>query len=207
MSMWTYITGAIEVSVPGRTQAEIDYILQTILDHLPRVTGSERDMEIHINRHTRGNYSSSVDEYEMCTNNLVDRYGNKSFERGWLETQNCYTLTLHASLRDRVLKETLKEFMNWLCRLSKRLRVNVVLVKISAYGESILINESGYDSPYYKMYEDPSWANDNKNEVPEPAWWEHLMWKSYDDWALPLEHIVKYYDCPEANEEYEKRVR
>ena len=40
MSWWTHIRGPVEVSVPGRTQAEIDYILQTVLDHLPRVTGS-----------------------------------------------------------------------------------------------------------------------------------------------------------------------
>lgn len=34
MSMWTYVRGLIELGVPGRTQAEKDYILQTVIDHL-----------------------------------------------------------------------------------------------------------------------------------------------------------------------------
>ena len=204
MSMWTYITGAIEVSVPGRTQAEIDYILQTVLDHLPRVTGSERDMEIYINRHKGDNSSCTVDEFEMCTDNLTDRYGNKSYKNGWLRTQDCYTLTLHASLRDRGVEGTTKEFTKWLCRLSKRLMIGDVLVKIKGYDRCVLIDNP---EPFHEMYEDPSWSRRSREEVPEPAWWEYLMWERFGDWALPLEHIVKYYDCPEADEEYEKRVR
>ena len=204
MSMWTYITGAIEVSVPGRTQAEIDYILQTVLDHLPRVTGSEGDMEIYINRHEGHCSSCSCDEYEMNTNNLVDMYGDKDQKRGWLRTQDCYTLALHGALRDRGVGKTTREFMKWLCRLSKRLMVGEVLVNIRGYDRSVLINDS---ESYREMYEDPSWSRRSREEVPEPAWWEHLMWKRFGDWALPLEHIVKYYDCPEADEEYEKRVR
>lgn len=47
MSMWTYVQGLIELSVPGRTQAEKDYILQTVIDHLPKVTGSEKPMNIY----------------------------------------------------------------------------------------------------------------------------------------------------------------
>ena len=43
MSWWTYINGTITVSPMGRTQAEKRYILETVLDHLPLVTGSERD--------------------------------------------------------------------------------------------------------------------------------------------------------------------
>lgn len=41
MSSWTYVQGLIELDVPGRTQAEKNYILQTVIDHLPKVTGSE----------------------------------------------------------------------------------------------------------------------------------------------------------------------
>ena len=47
MSMWTYVRGLIELDVPGRTQAEKDYILQTVINHLPKVTGSEGNMDIH----------------------------------------------------------------------------------------------------------------------------------------------------------------
>lgn len=52
MSHWTYIHGAIEVHVPGRTQAECTYVLQTVLNHLPKVYGSEGDMEIYVNKNT-----------------------------------------------------------------------------------------------------------------------------------------------------------
>jgi len=202
MSWWTHINGNILVRVPGRSQAEIDYILQSVLDHMPRVTGSEGDMEVYINRHKGHSSSCSHDEYQMRTNNLMNWRGYKDKD-GWLETQDIYTLVVHGDLRDRLLKETIKEFMNWLCRLSKRILVESVLVNIEAYDESFLINESGCDTPYWKMNESPSWANDTE----EPAWWEHLMWKRFGDWSLPLEHIVKYYSCPEADAEYFKRFK
>lgn len=46
--MWTYVQGLIELGAPGRTQAEKDYILQTVINHLPKVTGSEGDrLNVH----------------------------------------------------------------------------------------------------------------------------------------------------------------
>ena len=48
MSSWTYVHGTIVVSPLGRTQHEKRYILETVLDHLPVVTGSERDMEVYV---------------------------------------------------------------------------------------------------------------------------------------------------------------
>ena len=200
MSMWTHIRGVVEVSVPGRTQAEIDYILQTVLDHLPRVTGSEGDMEIHIVRHDGHNSSCSCDEFQMNTNNLTDIHGGKS-NRGWLETQNIYSLTLVGDLRDRKLKETHREFMKWLCRLAKRLHVESVLVNIRGYEESITIDETTWNNPFYEMNEAPSWV---KNGDGEPAWWEYLMWKRWEDTPLPIEHVVKYYNEEKADEEFFK---
>lgn len=47
MSYWTYINGTITVSPMGRTQPEKRYILETVLNHLPRVTGSEGDMNVY----------------------------------------------------------------------------------------------------------------------------------------------------------------
>ena len=200
MSWWTHIRGTVEVSVPGRTQAEIDYILQTVLDHLQRVTGSEGDMEIHIVRHNGHNSSCSCDEYEMNTNNLTDIHGGKS-NRGWLETQKIYSLTLVGDLRDRMLKETHREFIKWLCRLAKRLRVESVLVNIRGYEESITIDETAWNNPFYEMNEAPSWVEDSDGE---PAWWEHLLWKRWGDTPLPIEHVVKYYDVEKADNEFFK---
>ena len=41
MSYWTHINGVIDVSPMGRTPAEQRYILETVLNHLPIVSGSE----------------------------------------------------------------------------------------------------------------------------------------------------------------------
>lgn len=199
MSWWTHIRGTIEVSVPGRTQAEIDYILQTVLDHLPRVTGSEGDMEIHTVRHNGHNSSCSCDEYEMNTNNLYDRYGKS--KDGWLRTQSRYSIVVVGDLRDRMFNETYKEFIKWLCRLSKRIHVYSVLVNIKGDDRKhITIDESDYANPFGEMYELPSWGKDYN----EPAWWEHLMWKRWGDTPLPLEHVVKYYNVEEADNEFFK---
>ena len=47
VSFWTYVNGTITVSPMGRTQAEKRYILDTVLEHLPLVTGSEGDMDTY----------------------------------------------------------------------------------------------------------------------------------------------------------------
>ena len=84
MSSWTYINGTITVRPMGRTQPEKRYILETVLNHLPRVTGSEGDMNVYIIQKNGHNSSCSCDEFGEVTNNLIDRYGYKSRSRGWL---------------------------------------------------------------------------------------------------------------------------
>ena len=42
MSCWTYVTGVIEVDTCARSDAEAMYLAQTVVNHLPRITGSER---------------------------------------------------------------------------------------------------------------------------------------------------------------------
>ena len=64
MSNWTYVNGTIEVSTLGRTQEEIEYILKTVLRHLPKVTGSEQDMHTYLIKKEGYNSSSSHDEFE-----------------------------------------------------------------------------------------------------------------------------------------------
>ena len=63
MSSWTYVHGTIVVSPLGRTQHEKRYILETVLDHLPVVTGSERDMEVYVIQKRGHNCSSFSDEF------------------------------------------------------------------------------------------------------------------------------------------------
>ena len=90
MSFWTYINGTITVEPMGRTQAEKRYILETILNHLPLVTGSEKDMNVYIIQKNGANSFSSCDEYGEHTNNLVDRYGCHDYKTGWLDVQREY---------------------------------------------------------------------------------------------------------------------
>lgn len=174
MSSWTYINGVITVSPMGRTQHEKTYTLNTVLDHLPRVTGSEGDMDLYINIKSGTNCSSSCDEFGYVTNNLTDYYGDKSRNKGWLRTQSEYLLTVNASLRDRKFEETLKEFNNWLCRLAKRIKIDDLMVEVKGYDKNILITDK--NKVYNEMFEYPSWSCYGEEKQTE-NWCEYLMWE------------------------------
>lgn len=169
MSSWTYINGTIRVSPMGRTQEEKRFILETVLNHLPLVTGSEKDMDIYIIQKNGHNQSSSHDEFGKSTNNLIDYYGDKS-SNGVLKIQNSYILVVNGSFRDRKFKDTLKEFNKFLCRLAKRVGVEDVMVEIKGYRKSILIRDN--NKVYADMFEYPSWSykTDSSN------WCERIMW-------------------------------
>lgn len=201
MSWWTYVTGSIRVSVPGRSQPEIQYILDTVLDHLPRVTGSEDDMHVHAIREHGFRSSSSCDEYGMRTNNLTDEYGYKTRRHGWMQTQDHYIIAVEGYLRDRYLSETKMEFMKWLCRLAKRLIVDDVFVRIWDFDSEFIINEK---DKFGDMWEHPSWSI-ARDATGEPAWWEYLMWERGPDTDMPLMHVFKYCNDDVTDEEVERR--
>lgn len=199
MSWWTYVRGTIYVDVPGRTQPEIEYILKTVLDHLPVVTGSENDMEVHFVKRAFYNCSSSHDEFGMRTNNLKDDYGYRSRHHGMLDTQSQYVLVLDGSLRDRMFEQTKREFMKWLCRLSKRLFVNDILVEISGYDQRLLITDP---KGFCDMHESPSWADEGTI-----AWWEYLMWDRCPGTSVPLQLAGKFWDDAIAVQEMKRRQK
>lgn len=159
MSSWTYIKGVIEVSPMGRTQAEEEYILKTVLSHLPKVTGSEEDMNIYINQEIGYDGSSDCDEFYNNSNLGTDKYG-------YFEIQAQYLITVQGNFRDREFQDTVKEFNNWINRLAKRVSIDDCLVKINGYNQEILFTNK--DDSYGKMFE---WEEDN--------WCEYLMW-DYD---------------------------
>ena len=202
MSYWTYISGTITVEPSGRTNEEKEYILKTVLNHLPRVTGSEGDMDVYINRLDGCYMSSSHDEYGMKTNNLIDYYGGKS-THGRLKVQEDYALTLDASLRDRTFNETYKELVKWLCRLGKRVRVRDYILRIDGWKKSAVLNSSN-SNPFLDMFEDFSWYEENTKK--EPNWVEHLMWEHGYKSELPLWLIYKYYEDKTTDEEVERRL-
>lgn len=153
MSMWTYVQGLIELSVPGRTQAEKDYILQTVIDHLPKVTGSEKPMNIYTIQTAGHDSWQNFDEFY----NRVEDF----------RTQSRYFLVLDGSLRDRYYKDTFKELNKFLNRLGKRLMVDSVYVRLYNYEHSHIFTNK--NDCYGKMFE-----TDN-------PWYNYLMWEFKDE--------------------------
>lgn len=188
MSYWTYIMGTIKVSPLGRTQAEKEYILKTVLDHLPFVTGSEEDMYIHVNQCGGFDSHSSDNEFGDECRYQKRRYSNNHAwgMAGWMETQSDYMITIEGHFRDRFLSETIKEFNKWLCRLAKRIMVIEMLVKIT--GEKSVLFNYGYDNPYYQMFEEPSWTGSGEHN-----WCEYLMWDRSSESLYPAKLERKYY--------------
>jgi hypothetical protein len=197
----------------GRTQAEMRYILETVLDHLPIVSGSERDMNVYIIQKNGHSSSSSCDEFGMDTNNLIDRYGNHNRLRGWLRTQDEYILVVDGALRDREFDRTFREFQKWLCRLAKRIDVENVMVEIKGYGKSTVIRnyeidpDNNWTRVYSQMFEEPTWMRKyKKNGISEPNWCEYLMWDRAKDSDYPMMLGYKYFDDPENDAEVERRL-
>ncbi len=156
MSSWTYVRGFIELDVPGRTQAEKDYILQTVIDHLPKVTGSERGMDIHI---------VQAYGYDMWSNR--DELGNPVFD---FKTQSRYFLVLDGSLRDRWYEDTFKEVNKFLNRLAKRLIINSAYVQVNDYGYPYTsYTFTNKNNCYGGMF-------DRENR-----WYDYLMWEWKDE--------------------------
>ena len=204
MSWWTYIHGTITVEPMGRTQAEKRYILETVLNHLPIVTGSESDMEVHIVQKNGDDESCSCDEYGDRTNNLINRYDGHDYRTGWLRMQSQYMLVITASLRDRMFDQTFKEFNKWLNRLAKRVTIDDILVRIHDYEKEYLFNDRcNFNSPYYLMNEWPSWCKESGGE---PCWCEHLMWDRAKDSDYPILLAYKYYADPENDAEAKRRI-
>lgn len=153
MGMWTYVRGLIEIGAPGRTQAEKDYILQTVIDHLPKITGSERNMDIH-----------TVRAYGHDTWSNRDELDNLDLD---FKTQSRYFLLLDGGLRDRWYADTFKELNKFLNRLAKRLIVNSAYVQLNDYCSSYTFTNK--NNCYSHMF-------DNEN-----PWYDYLMWDWEDE--------------------------
>ena len=210
ISSWTYITGTITVSPIGRTQVEKRYILDTVLAHLPIVSGSEKDMDVYVIQKNGYNSSSSCDEFGERTNNLVDRYGQKSRSRGMLCTQDEYILVVDAALKNREFDETYREFIKWLVRLGKRVMINNVLVQISGYDKSTIIKDHcvqnerySYQNVFFNLFESTSWANYDE----ELNWCEYMLYPRVKDSNYPMMLAYKYFNDKENDEEVERRMK
>lgn len=204
MSYWTYVNGNITVSPMGRTQAEKKYILETVLDHLPFVTGSERNMNVYIIQKEGYNSSSSHTEFGEWG-------GYKNWKTLSTEVQDEYILVVDGSFRDRMFEQTYKEFQKWICRLAKRIDINDVLVEIKGYEKTALIKNpnlkgaQSWETMYGQMYEKPTWCYDD-SECAEPNWCEYLMWNRAKNSNYPMMLEYKYVHNEENDKEVERRI-
>lgn len=203
MSYWTYVNGNITVNPMGRTQSEKRYILETVLDHLPFVTGSEGDMEVYIIQKNGYNNSSSHTEFGEWG-------GYKNWKTLSTEVQDEYILVVDGSLRNREFEQTYKEFQKWLCRLAKRVDVQDVLVEVGGYEKSAIIRNhrlKGKQSTVYgQMNEKPTWCY-NDGEIHEPNWCEYLLWDKAKNSNLPIMLEYKYFSNKENDKEVERRIK
>ena len=212
MSSWTYIDGVITVSPMGRTPAESRYILETVLNHLPIVSGSEDCMRIDII--DLGTYGScSCNEFGECYErpNLKGRWGSM------FECDAMYKLVLTGKLRDRYFNDTYKSFLKWLIRLAKRVWVSEALVRVSGHDfvdghnskwleYSKILN---YPNGLYELLESPSWSYDvtiDKDGFPSSTnWCEYLMWDNAEGYDMPINLFVRKYKDREVDEEWLRR--
>ena len=189
MSSWTHVKGVVEVDVPGVTQAETRYVLDTVLAHLPKVTGSESDMSVYVVQESGCNCAMCTDEFGQFSNLLAGQSGGQGHS-GWLEMQSCYMIVLDGDLRDKEFDETKRELMKFLCRLAKRLPVDSIIVKLHSYDKAMVISDA---APYFEMHEFSH------------GWTEYLRCERdpRSDWPLRL--AAKYFDDGYIKEELERR--
>lgn len=196
MSYWTYIRGVIDVEPMGRTQPEKRYILDTILEHLPEVTGSEENMHIDVIRKHGHNTSCSCNEFGEW----------RRLKR--VEYQSIYRVIIDGDLRDRTFEETLRELSKWLNRLAKRAGISDICIKLTGYKTTSSTYEPttlviSDPKPYKQMAEWPSWCEESNGE---PAWAEYLLWESAkNDW-YPMKLLYKYRRDSENDAEVERRL-
>lgn len=203
MSDWTYIHGTILVDPLARTQPEGQYIIDTVLAHLPVISGSEEDMYTHVVRSQRYDSWQGTDEFGEFTNNLFDNYGKKSLKNGGIKMQTHYIIVVEGYLRDRCFDDIYKRFIKWLCRLSKRLCVENVLVNIrDYYKQTTIIDARGV---YEAMYEYPLCCLGNEDG--EPSWTDYLRWERTKNSEYPLMLEYKYYKNDDTDKEIECRLK
>lgn len=172
----------------GRTQHEIEYVLKTVLDHLPRVSGSEGDMKTHLIKSYGHDTYSSHDEFFRRTDKAVTRHGDRSLQHGMYPMQYTYFIFLEGNLRDRLIPETAKELVHWLFRLAKRVHITEVDITVAGYGRSpFRFNNADI---LYEAFEDVTWDPEHPGN-----WIEYLLWRraNPDDGDYYPEVLRNYY--------------
>jgi hypothetical protein len=166
-----FIYGMIEVSPMGRTQIEKRYILETVLEHLPKIK-----MKVNIIQRDGYTCSCNCDEFgiNLEKKNLEKKSLKNRKNCSLIKLQDNYFLIIEG-------KTNMKQLQKWLCRLSKRVIIINVMININ----NIIIQNT--NEVYTKMFEEPSWCSDDNN------WCEYLMWDRSDnsDYPIKLEYKLR----------------
>lgn len=160
MSIWSHVIGAIEVDTCGLTSAESMYFAQTVVNHLPRIDGSEGPVEYYLHLVNGYNCSGDADENWVYTN----LYTPRSYFRS-IEHQSCVLITMQGDLRDCEFEQALKMTTKALNRLSRHLIVNQCSVTVSSY-----------DRQY--TFTNPEWI---LHRTDDSAWPNNLIRRPWED--------------------------
>lgn len=192
MSIWDYVYGTITVAPIGRSQEEKDYVLKTILNHLPIKDYADGHMNVYMNVKNGYDSSSSHNELGQCCYYQQDRYNGSSYQM-----QEEYLLTVDGAFRYETFDDTYRFFIKWLTRLAKRVSIYNILIQVQGYRHNIEKDTYTFEGkvindyePWFNMVEYPDWGRGKH----EPTWCEFLLWKQYKDTMFPKELLYKYRD-------------
>ncbi len=150
MSVWTYVNGVIKVDTFANSSARAMYVAQTVVNHLPKISGSECDVQYYLSLVEGYNLSSNCDEFDQPSN-LCNRGRIHMFK-----AQTCVLITMDGSLRNREFHRTLFETTKALSRLSSRLLIQECLVSVRGFRESFV-----FDNPKWLLdRERTNWVRD-----------------------------------------------
>ena len=154
--IWSYIYGMILVSPLGRSQAEKSYILETVINHLPKLVETGADMNVKILKRPGYNGAASHDELGHRVREMI-------------KTQSQYWLIIDGNFRAMSYEYIHKNLQRWLVRLAKRVRVEDMMIHIADNQKTAILTD---DEQLYKaLFEEPSWINEQSKN-----WCEYLMW-------------------------------
>lgn len=177
---WSFVRGIVEVDPLGRTPAETRYVLETVLNHLPIIPGSERNCQIHIMP------SHSFLMYGCCDEFGVDLMLNRERKEDYIKARNIYMLVLEGDLRHTDFQKTYRRVVKWLCRLAKRVHILDVLLKVEDTSRQkirIITNQNEY---WGSLYENGGPTDEDMN------WCQYLLPVSKLN-EMPALLAYKYY--------------
>lgn len=136
MSLWCFVRGIIVADTFAEYTPEALYRAQSVVDHLPRITGSEGQAQFYVTTKRGHNIS-------MCGSDELHQQSNLGAGRrgGIFRAQSQVLISVCGDLRDRWLPQTLPEVTKALSRLASRLSIDTCLVLVEDdCGQCFLFN-------------------------------------------------------------------